>query len=299
MIDTVFQEGVLEKVSPEGRLRCLCGGEDFAQIFHYDSPPPGERFFKATATVDYSREIWRCNRCSHFLNVHHWDLEKLYQGDYVSSTYEDAAGLRRVFERLNALAPEASDNRGRVARILEFAANHWTSRQSSPGERSERTVLDIGSGLCVFLHRMKQAGWEGTALDPDPRAVRHAQEVAGVRAICGDLLTVNELGRFDAVTLNKVLEHVKDPKAMLVKALQHVNADGFLYLEVPDGERAFRDGPNREEFFVDHWHIFSAESLAHLIKQAGGSLQIMERLREPSGKYTFRSFLIPAHDSSP
>jgi hypothetical protein len=54
------------------------------------------------------------------------------------------------------------------------------------------------------------------------------------------------------------------------------------------------EGPEREEFFVDHWHVFSATSLTVLARRAGLWLQRLERLREPSGKYTLQAFLVPA-----
>ena len=97
---------------------------------------------------------------------------------------------------------------------------------------------------------MKAAGWRGTALDPDPRAAAHARNVVGVNAVCGDFMTLADLGRFDAVTFNKVLEHVEDPVLMLARSRQHLADGGFVYIELPDGEAAAEDGPGREEFFI-------------------------------------------------
>jgi 2-polyprenyl-3-methyl-5-hydroxy-6-metoxy-1,4-benzoquinol methylase len=115
-----------------------------------------------------------------------------------------------------------------------------------------------------------------------------------VDAVCGDFLALDDLGRFDVIAFNKVLEHVPDPAVMLRKALAHGHPEGFVYVEVPDGEVAAAEGPGREEFFIDHWHVFSAASVALLAQRAGYSLRALERLREPSGKYTLRTFLVPA-----
>ena len=118
----------------------------------------------------------------------------------------------------------------------------------------------------------------------------------GVRAVCGDFMDGHDFGRFDLVTFNKVLEHVADPVAMLTAATTYLKPGGFVYLEVPDGEGAVRAGWGREEFFIDHPHIFSAASVALMARQAGFSISETERLREPSGKYTLRAFLAPARD---
>ncbi len=154
-------------------------------------------------------------------------------------------------------------------------------------------MLDVGSGLCVFLHGMKAAGWACTALDPDERAAAHARDYVGVAAIAADFLTAGGLGRYDVLTFNKVLEHVKDPAAMLARAATLVNPGGFVYVEVPDGEAASADpdGFGREEFFVEHYHVFSAVSVAMLAARAGFEAVEIERLREPSSKYTLRAFL--------
>jgi SAM-dependent methyltransferase len=222
--------------------------------------------------------------------VHNMDIQGLYTGDYVSSTYGED-GMQRAFERIIALDPARSDNRGRVQRILAFAEEHFPATRFAARSPA---ILDVGSGLCVFLYQMKIAGWQCTALDPDRRAARHAQERVGVVAMCGDFMEQQEVGCFDVVTFNKVLEHVIDPVAMLAKSVQHLHQGGFVYVELPDGEAAIMEGPEREEFFVDHWHVFSATSLTVLARRAGLWLQRLERLREPSGKYTLQAFLVPA-----
>jgi SAM-dependent methyltransferase len=143
----------------------------------------------------------------------------------------------------------------------------------------------------VFLQRMKEEGWECTALDPDERAVEHARRHVGVRAIRGDFLSAPQLSLYDLITFNKVLEHVADPIAMLQKSRQHLRPGGVVYVEVPDGEAAAVEGSGREEFFIEHVCVFSLTSLRLLVTRAGFATQCIERVHEPSGKYTLRAFL--------
>lgn len=255
----------------------LCGGTRLETAFSYDEPPPGETRFDLSAE-EYRREFLRCDTCGHYIARLSVDVERLYSGAYVDATY--AAGLESGYERIMALPPERSDNVQRVRRIVERL-----------GERG--SVLDVGSGLGVFPARMKQAGWKVTALDPDARAAEHARSVVGVDAACTDFFDAHELGRFDLVTLNKVLEHVSDPVAMLAHAKEFLAPGGTVYVEVPDGEGAASDpdGPRREEFFIEHLHVFSMASLGHLAERAGFAVDSADRLREPSGKYTLVAFL--------
>ena len=117
--------------------------------------------------------------------------------------------------------------------------------------------------------------------------------MVGVDSVCGDFFECGEIGRFDVVAFNKVLEHVKDPIAMLSKSKDYVSGSGFVYVELPDGEIAATDGASREEFFVEHHHVFSMASIALLAARAGFRVHTIERLREPSTKYTLRAFLLP------
>jgi 2-polyprenyl-3-methyl-5-hydroxy-6-metoxy-1,4-benzoquinol methylase len=271
---------------------CICESGRFQPHFVYREPPAGEIRFAFIASEPYHREVRRCTVCGHFVSVHGMNAGDLYSGDYVSSNYGEN-GIRQAFERIRALPPAKSDNVGRARRVNEFAAALGLGRAAS------RRLLDVGSGLGVFVHRMKEAGWECTALDPDERSVRHALEI-GVLAVQGDFLQIEPFGAFDVVTLNRVIEHVPDPTAMLRKAATCLNPNGFIYAEVPDGECAADEGQNREEFSIDHLHVFSMASFVLAARRADLTASVVERLREPSGKFTLRGFFTlgyPAQES--
>jgi hypothetical protein len=264
-------------------LHCMCGGDRFRTEHTYFAPPPGEVRFASAPPDSYRREIYRCTLCNHYISVFAL-ANDFYQGEYVDATYGDATGMRRTYDKIMALPADRSDNTRRVARVNEYGERNLPA--------DARSVLDVGSGLCVFLARMRLAGWQCTALDPDERAAHHAREVAGVDAICGSL-PLAEDRRYD-VTFNKVLEHVEDPITLLAHSRALVHDHGFVYIELPDGEAAAREeGFGREEFFVEHFHVFSFASLGLLAERAGFEARVVERLREPSNKFTLRAFLAP------
>lgn len=257
----------------------LCGDNDLEIAFAYEQPPPGETSF-GLSPDEYRREFRRCTRCGHYLARLSIPVERIYSGAYVDATYASADGLERTYRRIMELPPERSDNVQRVERIVE--------RLGTAG-----TVLDVGSGLGVFPARMDERGWQVTALDPDERAVEHTRRVVGVDTVQADFFVANGLGRFDLVTLNKVLEHVPDPIRMLARTRDFLNPGATVYVEVPDGPGAAADpdGAGREEFFIEHLHAFSEASLRLLAERAGFDVGHMERVREPSGKYTLLAFL--------
>lgn len=239
--------------------------------------PEGETEFDLHG-AGYVRDLLRCASCGHFVSRTELDLSGLYEGDYMDATYAGDR-LRKTYDRIMALPPESSDNVARVARVV--------GEVGTVGH-----VLDVGSGLGVFPARMKEAGWRVTALDPDPRAVEHTRDVVGVAAVEADFAEADlgSLGAFDLITLNKVLEHVPDPVAMLAQAGGLLRPGGVVYVELPDGDGAAAEGPGREEFFVEHLHVFSPASLALLVQHAGLRLRRVERLREPSTKFTTFAF---------
>ena len=279
----------MKSSSISSSLTCLCGGHEFQEVFFYNTPPKLETKFQFSVIQPYHRSVQRCIVCGHFLSAHNMDISSLYSNDYVTSTYGGEAGLRQAFQRIISLDPLKSDNSGRVKRILEFASLYFVKLPQINARKP--SILDVGSGLGVFLYRMQEAGWKCTALDPDLRSIQHIQQIVGVKAVQADFMSVQNFGRFDVITFNKVLEHVQDPVAMLTKSKSYLTKNGFVYIEVPDGESACSEGPEREEFAIDHVHVFSLTSLTLLGSHAGFFIEVIERLREPSGKFTLRVFL--------
>ena len=265
-------------------IECPCDQSMFETKFRYSAPPTGETAFD-WAEQEYLRRYDRCTACGHWFGVHKLDLQDLYSGDYVQSTY--GSRMAATFDKIVSLPKDRSDNSGRCQRLVEFAAKKLTA-VSSP------TLLDIGSGLGVFPYAMKEAGWTCTALDPDPNACAHIAERAGVSTINTDFLTadMSSLGTYDVVTLNKVIEHVEDPCSMLRRAASVTTANGFVYVEVPDGDGAAPYGEGREEFFVEHHHVFSAASLCTTVERCGLQVAHLDRLVEPSGKFTLSCFAV-------
>jgi SAM-dependent methyltransferase len=267
-------------------LRCACDRRIGETSFTYTAPPSGETAFDLRGQL-YQRSYWRCGICRHEFSQHSLDLGGLYDGAYVESTYGDR--MRETFDRIISLPSDRSDNSARVRRVVEFATRFF-------GATYVPKLLDIGAGLGVFPFQMKQLGWECTALDPDPRAGAHLRDVVGVHTVIGDFLSVkdDDLGRFDVVTLNKVLEHVEDPVAMLTRVHLVCTNRSFVYVEVPDGEAAAVFGYSREEFFVEHHHVFSPVSASLLAMNARFKIHCSLSFREPSDKFTICMFLTPA-----
>ena len=259
----------------------FCGA---AQKFvaSFTKPPKGETLFNM---LPYYRSLWQCTRCWHIVNLHNFDFNfHVYGGNYVNNTYGET--IKSKFKQIMALAPEKSDNRQRVERINLFFAK--------ASRHMDRSCLDVGSGLGVFPAVMKESGWKCLSVEPDIRAASLIEELVGVTANSENFTQTENLGKFDLISFNKVLEHVRNPAEMLSHAISFLNFSGVIYIELPDGESALsNEGPQREEFFIEHFDAYSTSSTKLLLKAATLTPLKIERIYEPSGKYTLCAFAQP------
>ncbi|HLB43383.1 MAG TPA: class I SAM-dependent methyltransferase [Gammaproteobacteria bacterium] len=266
--------------------QCMfCDHSRFQEVFEYKQPPIGETDFGLLKSDLYYRKIISCMICGHFYSTGHMDLSTLYSSEYNTSTYKNADGMYNALQRIIHLDPEKSDNIGRCNRIEEFLRHRNVAKQ-----RDSYKILDVGSGLGIFPYVMSKRGYQVTALDPDPQAVRHIEDYVNVPTLCGNFFEVTPLEDYDLIVFNKVLEHVENPIAMLHRAVSFLKKDGLFYVELPDGETAKNIGAEREEFSIDHLHVFSFVSISLLAARVGLSALEIERLQEPSTKFTLRAF---------
>src|ERR1700709_2411958 len=72
-----------------------------------------------------------------------------------------------------------------------------------------RRLLDIGSGPGFFLKTAQNRGWRVMGIEPSRQAAAHARGM-GIEVAEGffGAEVAGSLGRFDAINLNNVLEHV-------------------------------------------------------------------------------------------
>ena len=251
-------------------------------IKQFNRPPKGETNF---GFLPYNRSLWQCTGCQHITNKHNFNIDTtFYKKTYQRTTYKEKARSR--FTDLMSLPREQSDNRQRV----NFIDNFWNDTQPD----KEKSCLDVGSGLGVFPAVLKELNWDCVAIEPDPEACEIIREQIGIEVLSGDLIECQKIGEFNLICFNKVLEHTQNPKEMLLQSTSHLKSGGLLYIELPDGETALKEsGPDREEFFVEHFDAYSRKSLELLMNSVRFKILTIDQVYEPSGKFTLRAFAMP------
>ena len=257
----------------------FCKSDKFDKSFSYDKKPKGETDFNIPKKK-YKRWYIKCKACNHFYLISNLNFKNLYSDAYNKFTYDDK--IFSTFEKIINLPEKKSDNQLRVKRIIKFLKQK---------KFYNKNLLDIGSGTGVFPYMINQSGFNCTALDPDKNVSKHLKKNLSLKTLTGDFLKKKFSKKFDGITLNKVIEHVNNPLKFVNKAKSIIKSNGFIYIEVPDGLAAAKKGKNREEFFIEHLHVFSKKSLTLLANKLHLKVEMISTIKEPSGKYTIFSFL--------
>lgn len=140
-----------------------------------------------------------------------------------------------------------------------------------------RRLLDIGCGPGYFLTTAKARGWRVLGVEPSRAAAAYARGM-GVEVVEGvfNVETAQGLGRFDAIHMNNMLEHVADPIAILAAAHELITPGGILCVGVPNDFSPFqvaaRAAANVGEWWLappHHLNYFDFETLANLVSRMG------------------------------
>lgn len=289
------------------RIACrLCGCTDQRVKLVIDRP---DRFERAAgiAEAGYRRYWLDCAGCGLLNNHYAHDLSAVYESDYYDPAVEGES-VRARFERILAMPNAGSDNWARVQRIKQFVEGY---RAAWVGDAPPASVLDIGAGTGIFLYRYLEAcpGWSATAVEPVPQACEHLRslsEVANTDPACTAVRGVQgfyragmpELAgeRFGLVALNKVVEHLADPVALVRDAGEALAPGGVLYVEVPDKATADHRPATDNILGALHFALFDAATLARVFDRAGLATLQVQRYTEPSGKITVSGFACRAGD---
>lgn len=110
-------------------------------------------------------------------------------------------------------------------------------------------VLDVGCGNGSHLALpLAQEGFQVTGIDTDKHSIEHARSLAkdlrSAEFLVGQAEQLSATELFDVVILSEVLEHLKEPQALLSASVSQMAEAGLLIVTVPNGYG---------EFEIDSW----------------------------------------------
>lgn len=144
----------------------------------------------------------------------------------------------------------------------------WQAYENSLGE--SRRCLDVGCASGRTVAAFQRLGWDAQGIDVDPQAIAVAQE-HGLNASVANIAQLDAgPSSFNFITLVDVIEHVREPKALMQHVFRLLKPGAVAYIKTPCADSL----PHR--FVGDRWlesaeHVqfFNQRTLTRLAQGAG------------------------------
>jgi 2-polyprenyl-3-methyl-5-hydroxy-6-metoxy-1,4-benzoquinol methylase len=253
------------------RDKCvLCNGNEFEVVWRgaFLDPPVRGWLEGYGYDTDLSRELAgssfervRCASCEmafhrEILNAE--GLQKLY-GSWI--TAEQVEAVEAAFY---ASDPDHEDRRQRETALM------FRQLESSCGRGA--TLVDFGCGAGSFVRAAQAAGFAATGIDFSE--TRQGQSEKNGVAVVASFDEYERAGRPKPriVTMFEVLEHLAEPREVLLDIASRMEPNGILIVTVPDCS-GIEQPHNSAEFAnvhpLEHINHFTPSTLAAMLDRAG------------------------------
>ncbi|MDR2481890.1 MAG: methyltransferase domain-containing protein [Spirochaetaceae bacterium] len=193
-----------------------------------------------------------------------------YAGSYFFEDYAKQYGKTYLedFSNLTAIAKK------RVVRIKELIKrrSQKTARffPNADSDLASLSLLDIGCAYGPFLAAAKGENFASAGVDPSEEAVAFVNKKLAIEAVVGSFPDVDFGSRqFDVITLWYVIEHFKEPAAVLNKIKNLLKPEGILALSTPSSSGVsglFSSGSFFKNSPQDHWTIWSPRTIRKTLR---------------------------------
>jgi 2-polyprenyl-3-methyl-5-hydroxy-6-metoxy-1,4-benzoquinol methylase len=219
----------------------LCGAKDRKSLIERDS-----------------WHVYRCSSCGlGFLDPRpsKQDISKLYSKEYCEDQFVEGGEVG---------SPEFKKRLSLETHRVRFFR----------GLKRKGKILDIGCGYGYFLEACRTMyGYDVHGLDVSGWAAHYAAEKLGLSVTVGEIDTVNlPPNSYDVITMWHFLEHTRDPREAILKAMDLLKKDGILVIEVPnyDGTDARKNWDNWVGWQPPyHFYHFTPQTLKQLLGTCG------------------------------
>ena len=133
-------------------------------------------------------------------------------------------------------------------------------------------ILDIGAAGGSFLHVARKEGWDVEGIEPNKWLCEWCNKNYGFSLKPG---TLNDYSfpdnTFDVITLWDVLEHVHDPKSVLLECNRILKDDGLIVINYPDFGSWIAKALGRKWAFLlsVHLYYFTPKTIKRMLGKSG------------------------------
>jgi 2-polyprenyl-3-methyl-5-hydroxy-6-metoxy-1,4-benzoquinol methylase len=134
------------------------------------------------------------------------------------------------------------------------------------------TFLDIGCATGLLLNEMKGKGWDCRGVEICRESAEYAMRQFGLDIFIG---TLEEAAfpesTFNAVHLSHLIEHVPNPRALLLEIRRILKPYGYMILTTPNagGLQARCSRATWRSAIADHVYLFSKRTMGQMLRTTG------------------------------
>jgi 2-polyprenyl-3-methyl-5-hydroxy-6-metoxy-1,4-benzoquinol methylase len=135
------------------------------------------------------------------------------------------------------------------------------SRVTSDGKK----YLEVGGGHGLYVNLAQEIlnkDWSFTVLDVSDTSLSIAKNFVqgeNVKFVHADIFAIPDSEQADLIVMGEVLEHVENPRALLIKLKSILHANGRLFITTPTNAPA-----------IDHIYLFrNTQEIRELIDETG------------------------------
>ena len=229
---------------------------------NFNSPFPDCIFCKKKITtlvlenVSINRNfynLYECDKCNIGM-LHPFPSEEELAKLYSCGNYRTGTGKRFGFAIESLIYLGRLRKRGRISKYVKTG-----------------TILDIGCGRGLFLDVMRRGGWHTIGTEFNKETASYAIKTYGLKVLSGDIIQHKLLPEsLDAININQVLEHLKNPDKIIEESFRLLRKGGVLIISVPD-LRSPQFAIGKENWFLldlpFHLFHFTEEGLSELLRK--------------------------------
>jgi 2-polyprenyl-3-methyl-5-hydroxy-6-metoxy-1,4-benzoquinol methylase len=185
--------------------------------------------------------------------------------EFMNQFYDDNYYRGRMAYRPS----EKSDN-GEQKQRFKRNVEMFISKQR---KREKGRYLDVGCAMGHYVRIFQDMKWDATGIDVSQYSTQYAKDVWKVNVITGDVIKAGFPAKYyDIITMLDVIEHLLNPREVLVELERILKENGILVISTPN-IGSFVAKIRKENWWgykdEGHLHFFSLTSLQKMLATTG------------------------------
>ena len=254
----------------ENTTPCIgCGGKDYSIV-----NVSNQSLSESNKGIINPIRVWaRCEECG-----------LIYSNPIPSEDAMNRYYSRIAKEKFGGIYGNIKDREG----FLLSMANDRLNKISSYITNAK--ILDIGTGIGVFVKAAIDRGIEAYGLELTPEDCEYAKTNYGLDLIRKNFYDFDKEHLYDVVTMFEVIEHLRHPQKDLIRVNKIIKQNGILVIATPILDSNYgRESKSNNVFWnvVSHLSYFTKNVMEKYLKNAGFEIIDIKDSLEGMGRMEF------------